>query len=389
MNRKEIAQIRRRLNLEKCAATRIRGCYVSTERQVVSMFDQLPSRMPEEELEKYLSIFKKVLSGTQDKNLIGVEFSTEQVREGEEHALLTALRESALEDEAAVEEFYGKVIESLCMEDNYLILLMHDAYDVPAFTSDGEKLEDSTEVFHYILCAVCPVRQTKPALSYCGADSAFHPRELDWVVNAPDVGFMFPLFEDRGPNIYGSLYYVRDIEEAHDELIEAIFAAGRPMPAAEQKETFRAILEEALAEECSYDVVQAVHEQIGERIQAQKADKEAEPVRLTRNEVTDMLRVSGVPEERVEAFEAQYDEHFGAGTDVSAVNIVETKKISVCTPNVSIKVDPSFGHLIETRVIDGRKYILIHAEEGVEVNGVNISINDDSSMISDAAQCPF
>ncbi len=391
MNKKEIAEIRRRLNPERTAVTRIRGCYVNTQKEIISMFSHMPQTMPTEELEKYMAIFKKTLAGTPDKNLLGIEFSTEQVREGAEHALLTALCDSALEDDEVVEEFFSRVIDVLTMEeDNYLIVLMHDSYDVPRFTSDGEQLEDSSEVFNYIMCGVCPVRQSKPALSYHAPDNGFHTRVLDWVVNAPDMGFIFPAFENGGANIYNTMYYMRDVEAEHDAFIESIFCGTRPMPAAEQKEIFQSILVDALEEECSFDVVQAVNDQIAERLNEQKADKEAEPLRISRNEVTDMLRVSGVPEDRVNAFAQQYDEKLGEGTDISAVNLVETKKISLRTPNVIIKVDGDRSDLIETRVIDGRKYILIRADEGVELNGVNLSITDDpANAASDPNECPF
>ncbi len=379
MNKKEISDIRRRLNVERSAVSRIRGCYVNTKREIVSMFSQSPKTMPEEELEKYLAIFKKTLSGTPDKNLVNLEFTAEQVRESEEHALLMELRDTGLEADEAVEDFFRRVIDTLVMEDNYLILLMHDAYDVPKFSSDGGEVEDNSQVFRYVLCSICPVKLTKPALSYHSEDQAFHTRALDWVVSMPDVGFMFPLFEDGGPNIYNVLYYMRDSETAHDELVDSFLCAGRPMPAVEQKETFRMILEDSLAEDCSFEVIQAVNEQISEKLNEQKADKEAEPLRISRNEVKDMLRVSGVSEDRVEAFEAQYDERFGEGMDISAVNLVETKQISLRTPDVVIKVAPNRSDLIETRVINGRKYIMIRAEEGVELNGVNISITDENS----------
>lgn len=379
MNKKEMTQIRRRFNPEKSAISRIRGCYVNNNREIVSMFNLSPQTMPEEELEKFLSIFKKILSGTPDQNQVNLEFSASQVREGEEYALLAALRDTALTEDEPVETFYHKIIDNFVAEDNYLILLMHDAYDVFHFTSDDRQADESETVFQYIICGICPVRLSKPALSYHAMDNEFHTRKLDWVVNAPDVGFMFPTFEDGGPNIYNVLYYMRNVEEAHDEFADAVFHADRPMPANEQKEVFQEILTESLAEDCSFDVIQAVNEQIGERLKEQKADKEAEPLRISRNEMKDMLRISGVSEDRVEAFETQYNEKLGEGTDISAVNLVETRQISLKTPDVVIKVAPNRGDLVETRIINGLKYILIRAEEGVELNGVNISITDENS----------
>ena len=377
MNRKEIAEIRRRLNPERSNVTLIRGCYVNQNREIISSFGQSPLAMPEDEAEKYLSLFSKTLSGTPDKNLVSIGFSAEQAREGEEHRLLMALRDSALTDDEAVQIFYERIIETLDLDDNYLILLMHDAYDVPSFATDGEKMEDGSDVFHYIICSVCPVRQIRPALRWDAAENEFRPRQLDWIVNPPELGFMFPAFDDRASNIYSAVYYLRDPGKPYDELSTVLFnAQEKPMPAMEQKEAFQAILEDSLEEECSYDLVQSVHEQLSERIREQKADKEAEPLKISRNEMRDMLRDSGVSPERVEAFSVQYDEKLGAGVDLSPVNIVEPRQFNVKLPDVVIKIAPERADLIETRVIDGRKYLLIRAEEGVEVNGVNIAITD-------------
>lgn len=379
MNRKEIAEIRRRFNPERTNVTLIRGCYVNQNKEIISEFAQSPLALPEEEAEKYLTIFKKTLSGTPDKNLIDLAFSTEQVRESEEHALLMALRDSALTDDEAVETFFARVIDNITMEDNYLILLMHDAYDVPSFTTDDQQNDSGTDVFHYILCSICPVRLTKPALRYCAEENEFHTRQLDWIVNQPEVGFMFPVFDDRMANIYNAQLYLRDPSQTYDDLTNVLFNAERPMPAAEQRETFQEILEESLGEECSLDLIQSVHEQLSERIKEQQADKEAEPLKISRNEMRNMLTDCGVSEERVDAFTAQYDERLGEGCDLSPVNIVEPKQFNLRTPEVTIRVDPSRTDIIETRVIDGKKYILIRAEEGVEVNGVNISIGDQSA----------
>ncbi len=377
MNRKEIAEIRRRLNPERTNVTLIRGCYVNRDREIISQFAQSPLAMPEEEAEKYLALFSKTLSGTPDKNLVNIGFSADQVRDGEEHRLLMALRDSALTDDAAVQAFCEHVISTLDAEDNYLILLMHDAYDVPSFSADGARAEDGSDVFHYIICSVCPVRQSKPALRWDAAKNEFRTRAVDWIVNAPETGFMFPAFDDRAANIYSAVYYLRDPGTPHDELSAALFnAEEKPLSADEQRETFRSLLEDSLEEECSYDLVQSVHEQLSERIREQKADREADPLRISRNEMRGMLRDAGVSPERVEAFGVQYDERLGAGVDLSPVNIVEPKSFSVKLPDVVIKIAPERADLIETRVIDGRKYLLIRAEEGVEVNGVNIAITD-------------
>ena len=229
-------------------------------------------------------------------------------------------------------------------------------------------------MFRYILCAVCPVKLSKSGLAYSAADNLFHPEEPNWTVGAPEVGFMFPAFEERAANIYNALCYTRDIAQSHEPFVQAVFGAAPPMPAAEQKEAFREILQDTLAEECSLEVVQSVHEQLCGQIAEQKHDRQAPPVKVSAPQIRQALEVCGVPEDKVNAFEQRYQEQFGGGMDVSAVNVVDTRQFEVRTPNVVIKVSPDHSDLVETRVINGSRYILIRADEGVEVNGVNVSI---------------
>lgn len=376
MNEKEVAEIRRRFRPDKNNISSLRGCLVNEKKEIVSVFEQSLLTTPQEECENILTTLKRTLSGTLGKNLIDIEFETRQVTDGEEHKLLMALRDSALKDEAAVTAFYQKVISSVQMEGNYLILLVHDVYDVPYRSKDGEKLEDaSSEIYSYLLCSICPVKITKPALSYYMSEQAFHNSQIDWLVASPELGFLFPAFDDRSSNIYNALYYTRSLEENHREFIDTIFRCPPPMPAKEQKESFGTILEEALAEECSYDVVEAVHDELCGMILEHKESKSEEPLAVSQKVMTDILSSCGVPEERLEAFEQKYEETFGKGTEISPKNMIDEKKFVVRTPDVSIQVNPERRDLVQTRVIDGTKYIVIRAEEGVEVNGVNIYID--------------
>lgn len=375
MNEKEIAEIRRRFRPDKNSIARIRGCYVNDQREIVSEFNQSLVSLSQQESEELLAILKKTLSGTAGKNLIDIEFATRQVLEGEEHRLLMALRNSSLDDETAIRDFYGRVIGALNMEGNYLILLAADKYDVAFYTKDGEKQDDSSEVFSYFLCSVCPVRQTKPALGYFVPENAFRNITADWVVSAPELGFLFPAFDDRSANIYNAVYYTRNTAESHPEFTDAVFKTEPPMPAAAQKETFQSILGDAVADDCSLDVMQAVHGQLSGMIEEHKANKEEEPLTISKKTVRGVLASCGVPDSRMAAFEEKYDAEFGADTEVSPRNIVEPKQFEVRTPDVTIRVNPERSDLVQTRVIDGAKYILIRADEGVEVNGVSITIS--------------
>ncbi|SDN33465.1 DUF4317 domain-containing protein [Acetanaerobacterium elongatum] len=375
MNEKEVAEIRRRFRQDKSNITHIRGCFVNEKREIVSEFNQSLALMSQEESEMFLSVIKRTLSGTIGKNLVDISFTTQQVVDSEEHKLLMELKNSSLKDENAVQTFFQHVIQALAIEGNYLILLAHDTYDIPYRSQDGEKQDDaSSEVFSYILCSICSIKPPQPALSYYVTENEFHNRKAEWIVSAPTLGFMFPAFDDRSANIYNALYYSHDIEDNHAEFVDAVFKTDIPMPAAAQKEVFQSLLGDLLADNCSYEAVLSVHEQIRQMIEEHKANKEEEPLALSKSTVKSVLKSCGVSDSSMIAFDEKYDAEFGADTQISPHNIVDAKKFEVRTPDVTIHVNPERGDLVETRVINGTKYILIRADEGVEVNGINIHI---------------
>lgn len=384
MNRKEIAEIRRRFNPDKNGVSCIRGCYVNEKGEVLAAFNRQLIALPREEQEKYLAIFRRTLAGVPGRNLIDIEFRPDQVMEDDAHGLLMGLRNTALTVDQGVEKLCRKIIDSLDLEGNYLILMLHDAYDVPFRHADEHKVDvASEEVFSYILVSVCPVKLTRPALSYFSEDNAFHSREQDWVVAAPELGFMFPTFDERAANIYSALFFTRDAANAHDGFVDAVFHCDAPMPAAEQRQTFDAVLEDALDDALNLEVVQTLHERLRDMVEERKQDRTAEPASVSGREVADVLQACGVAGDKLAAFEEKYDAAFGDGIALNAVNIAPPGKLEVRTPDVVVQVNPERSDLIETRVIDGMKYILIRADEGVEVNGVNINI------VAEDGEAPF
>lgn len=376
MNQKELSEIRRRIRPERNSITHIYGCYVNGSKEIISYIDESIGMLPQEESEKYLNLLKKTLSGSLGKNLIELSFATKQVMDSEEHRLLSALRKSELKDDALREDFYRCIIDSLDMDDsNYLILLAHDTYDVPYRGKDGSP-GDSGNIFKYILCAVCPVKQGKSELGFDADEQRFHSASANQIVSAPELGFMFPSFDDRAANIYSSLFYSKNTMEIHQEFIDAVFRTPAPMSAGVQRETFGAVLSEALEQECSFDVVQAVHEQLSERLLVHKESKEPQPLTVSKNEMGELLERSGMSPEQIEAFQQHCEASFGEDAELLAANIIDSKKLEICTAEVKITVDPKFGYLVETRVIDGKKYILVSADAGVELNGISVNINE-------------
>ena len=377
MNNKEIGEIRRRVRRDRSNMTAIYGCYVNENKEIISEFQQSTGIMPENEAEKYFGLMRRSLSGTIGKNLIDITFKTSQVADSPEHKLLMDLRSTKLKDQNLRMEFYKKVLETVSLQSNYLILLGCDSYDVPFKSKDDAIQADASgEVYTYLLCAICPVKLTKPNLHYIPEEKQFHDGGMQNIVSAPELGFLFPAFDNRATNIYNALYYTHSPKESHEAFVEAVFHAPIPKPAAAQKKSFEALLTTALDEDCNMDLVQTVHDQICQRIELHKESRVPDPLLIGKEDVKEVLSSCGVSEEHMAKFSVDYDEVFGFEADLHPKNIIDNKRFEIKTPDVSIKVAPDRTDLIETRVIGGVKYILISAEEDVEVNGVSIHIKD-------------
>ena len=358
MNQKELNEIRRRFKPDRDSITRIYGCYVNAAGEIVSYIDMSVGLMPEEEAEMYIKLLKKSISGTLGRNLLDIEFSTSQVSGSEEHGLLMKLRDSELKDEAARESFYTKIIESADMGDkSYVILLASD------------------EVFRYFICGVYPVKDASMALRYFADEKEFRSTSTGHIVAAPEIGFMFPAFDERTANIYNALYYTKDVNDIHSDFVDAVFnIEKKPMSAGAQRGAFGMALCEALETDCSFDVVQAVHEQIREKLAIHKESKEPELPELYIDDVEDILRNSGIDKEKTQAFHRECEKQFGDDAVLNPGNVIESRKFEITTPEIKISVAPEFSHMVETRILDGRKYILIPAGDGVEINGLDVNI---------------
>ena len=379
VNQKEINELRRRWKPDKNAVSRICGCFVNSNHEIIADLDESLGMMPQEEAEKYLTLLKKALSGTLGKNLIDIVFSTQQVMEGEEHKLLMDLRATGMRDNQIRQAFYQKVIQSLDMGDSsYLLLLANDSYDVPRRNRDVLRTEDSDEVFSYILCAVCPVKTGKTELGYYSGDNEFHCAASQTVA-APELGFLFPAFDDRSTNIYNALFYSRKAGELHQEFIDAIFHTDLPMSAAEQREAFESALSEALGSSCSLEIIRAIHEQLAARIEAHQEEKNPEPLTVSPNEISKVLLDCGVPEEQAEAFQVACGEKFGIGAVLNPVNLIDAKKVELKTEKMSLSIDPEYSHLIEAKVIDGQKVLVVPVEDHLEFNGVAVNVSIDKA----------
>ena len=375
MTERELREIKRRFRPEKSNIPKIVGCIVNGNKQIISKISQSIGLGESIASEKLLAVMKKSLSGSLGTNLTDISFTTKQVSGGEEHKLLMGLLHSRLGDGEILDSFYNKVIESVSFESNYAILLANDVYDVFTRGADGEE-SGSSEVFSYIVCAICPVKNMPESLTFKESDSLFHTVGESAVLASPELGFMFPSFDDRKTNIYNALYYTRSLSESYPDFKRNIFAAEPHMPPKAQKATFNQCLAEVLSEECSFEVIRSVHAQFGEMVESHKESRDPDPLVITKQTVKSVLAGCGIDGEKLEKVDTVFDENFGKGAELVPKNVVAVNKFELEMPEVSIKVAPEHRDIISTQTVNGVKYVMIRVTGGVEVNGININLEE-------------
>lgn len=415
MNKKDILELKRRFKKDECTFTRMCGCYVNAQKNVVLKLNETFLSLRDEEFFKYLEIARKTLSGTAGNNLLELEFPLNGENIGDRQASLIGLKKSGLKDDGLLDNFYKLIIDSYNYTGNFLILIFHDAYDVMTKTTDNSKLDESEEVYEYLLCAICPVSLAKPALGYLEDENRIGARIRDWIVGAPDLGFVFPAFTDRSTDINSVMYYTKNAKEPHPELMEKVLGCSSKQTAALQKEKFHAVICKAVDndEEKSDDLFMEIQESLSNMVNDHNAvnDKDAEPIILTNDNIQDVLSESGISEEIITKIKKSYAEEFGDVTP-AAENLIDKKALAAneqrkkeerlekkvraleetlekaekepdsdVSPesgnnntgfDIVLKVKPQKVAQIRSQIIDGKKCIIVPMEdnEQANVNGV-------------------
>ena len=330
MNKKEVLELKRRFKKEAATFTRVCGCYVDGNHNKVCKFGNTFLNLEEDEFYKYLEIANKALSGTIGNNLLELKFPIEEEEVGGRQHILMALRASKLEDENLLDTFYDLVIDTYDHAGNYLIVLFHDAYDVMTRTKDNNNLDESEEVYEYLICAICPVDLSKPGLGFLEDEHRIGPRVRDWVVGAVDTAFLFPAFNDRSTDIHSTLFYTKNTKEPHSEFMANGLGCGIERTATEQKMAFHSIVRNVLGAEDEHtdDVLLDLQQNLSDMIDeyAETHDDDEDVFLLDKEVVTKLLADSEISEEKAAKIEKSVDEAFGEKPP-AAENVIDSKAL--------------------------------------------------------------
>ena len=428
MNKKEVLELKRRFKKEAATFTRVCGCYVDGNHNKVCKFGNTFLNLEEDEFYKYLEIANKALSGTIGNNLLELKFPIEEEEVGGRQHILMALRASKLEDENLLDTFYDLVIDTYDHAGNYLIVLFHDAYDVMTRTKDNNNLDESEEVYEYLICAICPVDLSKPGLGFLEEEHRIGPRVRDWVVGAVDTAFLLPAFNDRSTDIHSTLFYTKNTKEPHSEFMANGLGCGIERTATEQKMAFHSIVRNVLGAEDEHtdDVLLDLQQNLSDMIDeyAETHDDDEDVFLLDKEVVTKLLADSDISEEKAAKIEKSVDEAFGEKPP-AAENVIDSKALvqnelrvekmaledqvgtltvqltekdealaertsqliekqeeidnyiaETKTYDVVLRVKPEKASQIKSQVINGQKCLVIPMDEDehATINGVNTTV---------------
>lgn len=428
MNKKEVLELKKRFKKDQATFTRLVGCYVDCNREKICKFGGKFLTLEEEEYYKYLEIANKVLSGTLGNNLLNLSFPIEEEQVGGRQQILMALRDTDLEDETLLDTYYDLVIDTYDEPGNYLILLYLDSYDVMTRTNDNINVDESEEVYKYLMCAICPVSLSKPGLGYLESEKRIGPRIRDWVVGVPATGFLFPAFNDRSTDIHSTLFYTRNTKEPHSEFMTNGLGCGVERTATEQKMAFHSIVRNVLGAEndSTDDVMLDIQQNLSDMADeyAECHDTEEDPFILDKDVMSRVLNESNVSEEKINRIEKSIDEAFGEKLPV-AENVIDSKALvanelrveklaledqvgeltlqlneknteleekttkllekqeeidnyvaETKTYDVVLRVKPEKAAQIKSQIINGEKCLVIPMKENenATINGVNTSV---------------
>lgn len=386
MRKKDILELKKRFKKDHCTFTKMCGCYVNGEKNILLKFRETFLNLEEDDYFKYLEIAKKVLSGTIENNILELNFELNEEHVNEKQLEFMKLKNSQLKDDLLLDDFYNSIINNYDYEGNFLILIFHDAYDIITKTKDNAKLDESEEVYEYILCAICPVELSKAGLRYFEEENSIKSRTRDWVVEAPSNGFVFPAFINRTTDVNSIMYYTKNAKDTHPELMENVLGCPSKQTNTEKKETFNDILRDALEpdEKKSDHFFMEIQESLNNKIEEHNIiheDSET-PIFLTDEVIQDILNESGVPDEITTKIEKSYAESFGDTPPVADI-LIDNKALAAKAQKKKEEMLEKQVRILENKLERVTQDNSLNTEAAVEVDSNNLIEENENNTFND------
>lgn len=364
MNRSEISEIKKQLNLRDCNLQGIAGCYVNGDKDIIKTWNRKFLTLEENDIYKYMEIIKKSLSGALGKTLYNISPSDSAL------SILHSIKEDFIA-ESYLMDLYDRIIGNYEHVGNYLILSVYGVYDIPGKTKDGIEMEDaSDEVYRYTIHCICPVELSKPGLGYNAEKQEFTHIDRDWILMYPEVAILYPAFNDRSEDKNAALYYAKSLDDSKQEFVWNALRASLGHTPTEDQDIYREIIEEALGHDRNIADIVAIEDATRERAKLLK-DKQEDKIDI--DDIRTILADAGIASK--EDIESIYAKVTGSiRTQIGIQNVVNNAKTTIKTGCGTI----TFGAGDRIRVgegeHDGRHCLILELEpnEIYTVNGYEI-----------------
>ena len=374
MNKKEIAEIKKNFT-DDCGfftVNHVVTAFVDAEKNIKCKTNQLYNTIPQDESELIMINLKKVLSGSIGKNLLEYSFPKDAYLEGGAQPFLYATLKSKLLDEEAVDKFLNEIVEKMEYVSTYTIFTAHCTYSVIKKNKNDDFEEDSDIDYNFLITAICPVNLRIDGLIYNEESNSIAKKESsDRIVELPTDGFLYPLFNDRSPDVNGVLYYTKNPKKPNTSVVNELLGCEFSMTCQNEKETFKAILNNVVGDELDYDLITTVNEKIQEVVD-QNAHETEIPT-IDDHKLSSILWEAGVSQDKLDNLPKVYESAVG-DKPLTAINLVE-KKTVVTAPSITVNIGKDAVDKVKTQIIDGRKCLIIDLDDPeIAVNGLETTI---------------
>lgn len=374
MNKKEINEIKKNFS-DDCGfftVNHVVTAFVDAEKNIKCKTNQLYNTIPQDESELIMINLKKILSGSIGKNLLEYSFPKDAYLEGGAQLFLHEVLSSKLLDDDIVDKFLNTIVEKVEYVSTYTIFTAHCTYSVLKKNKNDDFEDEADMDYNFIVTAICPVNLRIDGLVYNEQNNSISKKESsDRIVELPTDGFLFPLFNDRAPDVNGVLYYTKNAKKPNTSVVNELLGCEFSMTCQNEKDTFKAILNNVVGDELDYEIITTVNEKIQEIVD--QSAHETEIPTIDNHKLSSILWEAGVSQDKLDSLPKVYESAVG-DKPLTAVNLVE-KKTVVTVPSITVNIGKDAVDKVKTQIIDGRKCLIIDLDDPeIAVNGLETTI---------------
>lgn len=394
MNKKEIADIRKRFKLdtELLKIADIYNVYVQQENsEIYHEESRAFSLLDREQQELFLVNFKKVLGGKLDAKLFEVKFQPQEEGQTDhtQHLLYEGLEAKEVSDwKENMQQIALKMVQDAQHEKDLVITFIRGTYfKTTKRKADESEMDfrDETYKMPFILSSMNQTELPKSSLVFDFVEKEFKSNVLmDPIIklSSPIGGFLFPSFTDNAADIHHVLYAAGKANKPDFQFIEQVLNGDEIVTAEEDKAIFEEIVKTVIGDEVDSRTLAGVYDEINHMltIEAESDDEDEEIPMMDVKEVERVLKASGMKDINTEKVERAFQQVVeDKSYEIKASHIVPSytsKSIKISTKVADIAINPQDLRYVKQVNYNGKRCVLIEVEEDTMIEGFKLISED-------------